>query len=114
MEELNNEMNFEEMVEHVDASELEVFENLDDLECSDNVIGKIVIGAVAGVVGLGALAFAKRDKIRDWRIKRWEKKGYKVEKIEPVVEEAVETVEVETTEVEKTEVKTETKKKKNK
>lgn len=74
MDELNNTtMDFSEMVEHVDAAELEGFENLEDLDCSNDVVTKIVIGAVAGAVGLGALAFAKRGKIRDWRIKRWGK-----------------------------------------
>lgn len=111
MEEIKT-VNVDEMVEHVDASELDVIYDEYSGEDFDGLAAKILLAMTAGAVGLGALAFAKRDKIRDWRIKRWEKKGYKVEKIEPVEETIVDTT-VETEHVETTDVETK-KKKKNK
>lgn len=87
-----------DMIETVTDTELD-YENYEDIETSNGVLGKVLLGAAVGIGGAAALIYKNRNKILDWRIKRLEKKGYKVEKIEtPVEETEVETVDVESNE----------------
>jgi hypothetical protein len=73
MEEIKNEEVIEEVVENCDIPEVS----------SDNMIGKIVAGAVVVCTGaLAALAYKNREKLDEIRIKKLEKKGYTVYKPE--------------------------------
>ena len=76
-----------DMIETVTDTELD-YENYEDVGTSSGVLGKVLLGAAVGVGGVAALVYKNRNKILDWRIKRLEKKGYKVEKIETPVEDA--------------------------
>ena len=66
-----------EEIETVDETPEEMGENVD--------LVKVVVGLGAIVVaGVGAVAYKNRDKLEKWMIKKLEKKGYHVAKIEVV------------------------------
>ena len=68
--------------------ELENYEIVDEIEETDenpeSTDGKKILGLIAGavVVGVGIMLYKNRKKLEAWRIRRLEKKGYKVIKIE--------------------------------
>lgn len=77
MEEMTNNIEMEEVMETVD------FE-----EAGNGIVPILVIGGVAVAGGLAALGWKFRHKFTEWNIKRLEKKGYSVTKLEEeVVEE---------------------------
>ena len=80
---MNEEIRNNEM-ELVNNSEVEVLDYSDNYEESGSgILGKVMIGAAIAGVGLGAVLLRKnRDKINDWRIRKLEKAGYTVAKVE--------------------------------
>ena len=84
-----------EEIKNVNTEEIDVIGNLedaeameyyDDSECSG--AGLLVLAVGTAIVGAGAALLHKnKAKIEDWRIKRWEKKGYIITKAEDVIPE---------------------------
>lgn len=71
----NNEVLFQE------NDVLEVVEGIAESDTAGGGLAKtIVVGAAALLTTLGVVAYKKRNKIDEWRIKRLEKKGYAVYK----------------------------------
>lgn len=80
---MNEEIRKNEM-ELVNNSDVEVLDYCDNYEESGSgILGKVMIGAAIAGVGLGAVLLRKnRDKINEWRIRKLEKAGYVVAKVE--------------------------------
>lgn len=78
----------EEMMNLEEMENTEVIELDDELETSNGgILGKIVVGTVIAAVGAGAaLLYKNRGKLDEHRIKKLEKKGYAVYKIDDTVE----------------------------
>ena len=85
------------MANEIKNVEIEEIENLEDLESVEgmelyedsdsSVLGLILLGVGAGIVGAGATLYHKnKAKIEEWRIKRWEKKGYVITRPDVVVD----------------------------
>ena len=78
-----------EEIKNVGTEEIEVItdlEMIDDLDIYEDSnssgAGLIVLAVGAAIAGAGAALYHKnKAKIEDWRIKRWEKKGYVISKI---------------------------------
>lgn len=77
------------MNEEIKNNEIEIVEReldiVDDYyeESSNGISGKVVVGL--GIVGIGlglALYRKNKNKINEWRIKKLEKQGYVVSKLE--------------------------------
>lgn len=91
-EEIMN-VNTEEIEEIENLEETEAMELYEDSDCSG--VGLIVLAVGTAIVGAGAALYHKnKAKIEDWRIKRWEKKGYQITKLEEIQPE-IEEIEVE-------------------
>lgn len=94
MEELKNEAMENEMLETVGEVCTEV---CDDFYRESSKFGRnIVVGFVgAGITAAGAVAIARRDKIREWNdermVKHLERRGYNVQ--EPIEYECVDAEE---------------------
>lgn len=84
-----------ELVENSEALTTETDEILESSDSGFSGLGDFVIGALC--VGIAAVAFAKRDKIKEKiterQIKKLEKKGYNVSKLEVVDSEDVDSEE---------------------
>lgn len=79
---MNEEMKVEEMEIVNDRDEVISEDTCVELEESGNgIFGKLVFGAMIAGVGLGVAYLRKnRDKLDELRIKKLERKGYKVSK----------------------------------
>ena len=68
--------------------ELTEVEGTDLGDCTEgsgaNILAKVLCGVIAGVAVGGATVYAKRNKLKEWRTKRWLKRcpaGYRVDEI---------------------------------
>lgn len=83
MEELKDVMDVE-MLETVGDTCTEVCDNFCEEICNESKLGRnVMVGFVgASITAVGAVAIAKRDKIREWNeermVRKLEKKGYDV------------------------------------
>lgn len=92
-EEIMN-VNTEEIEELENLEETEAMEFYEDSDCSG--AGLIVLAVGTAIIGAGAALYHKnKAKIEDWRIKRWEKKGYQITKLEEIQPEIEVEVEIE-------------------
>lgn len=72
----------EEIMNREGNEEIEVYNEPDEPETSGGILGKALI-AIAGIgVGAIVLARANKDKLEQRRIRKLEKAGYRVTKIE--------------------------------
>lgn len=85
MEEMKNEMIGTMEETFADGMGLETFENVCDAVSNEtnSIFGKVMIGFVgAGITAAGAVAIAKRDKIKEWNeermVRKLEKAGYDI------------------------------------
>lgn len=78
----------EELMNYDENENMEVCGNYDDTEASGGgIFGKVLLGLAAVGVGAAVLYHKNKDKIDERRIRKLEKKGYQVTKLEaPVVQ----------------------------
>ena len=86
---MEDEMTVNENVEENETLD-ETPEEMDEIDVKKIVFG---LGAIV-VAGVGAIAYKNRGKLEKWMIKKLEKKGYQVTKLE-VIDAEVEDVPVE-------------------